>query len=296
MLSVLIPIYQFDVRPFVQALHAQGEKLDVAFEIVCLDDASDESYRSLNRNLSALTHVKYEELSSNAGRSAIRNLLAERASYDFFLFVDCDGMPVQEDYLQRYAEMMKGDMVIYGGRKYQNTKPEDPTLLFHWTYGTQREAVDAAVRRKRPYERFMTNNFVVPRSIFAAVKMDESLSGYGHEDTLFAMEMEKKGVDVIHIENPLYHIGLEPASVFLEKQKNAILNLTHIIQHHPLAHRVKLYRFYKRLRASGMMRVLYPRLQRKEAEYIQDLMSTDPHMRSLDWLKLLWLHRAMCGC
>ena len=40
MLSILIPIYNFDVQELVQKLHQQASLLAIAFEIVCVDDGS----------------------------------------------------------------------------------------------------------------------------------------------------------------------------------------------------------------------------------------------------------------
>jgi glycosyltransferase involved in cell wall biosynthesis len=292
-LSVLIPLYNHNSSDLVRALHAQCSLLGKPFEIICIDDASKEMYRVKNREVSSLQHVVYIELEKNLGRSGIRNLLAEKATYDYFLFMDCDSMPVDDEYIKRYLLLAEPDKVIYGGRRYSENKPVEPELLFHWTYGTQREAIPAKVRRVKPYQRFMTNNFFIPRRIYFSIRMDEDIKGYGHEDTLFSMEMERSSVDLIHIDNPLYHTGLEPGTVFLDKQRNAIRNLVYIVNNNPLAHRVKLYRFYKRLRNSGMMTVLYSRLQRKEKDYINNLLGPRPNIRSLDWLKLLWLHREL---
>lgn len=293
MISVLIPLFNYDSSGLVRALHAQCIKTGKKFEIICLDDASEEAFRLKNRAVKSLSNIRYEELPTNAGRSGARNKLAEMAVYDYFLFMDCDSMPADDQYIQRYIDLLEGDKVIYGGRKYSEEKPVEKNLLFHWTYGTQREALPAKVRRMRPYERFMTNNFIVPRRVYFSIRMNEEIKGYGHEDTLFSMEMERNSVDIIHVDNPLYHVGLEPGEIFIEKQKNAIKNLSYIVEHNALAHRVKLYRFYKRLRSSGVMSVLVKRLARKEKEYIQNLLGPSPNIRSLDWLKLLWLHREL---
>ena len=47
MLSILIPIYNFKVVDVVLELKAQAEKLDVPFEILCFDDASSNSTKTL---------------------------------------------------------------------------------------------------------------------------------------------------------------------------------------------------------------------------------------------------------
>ncbi|MBK9012976.1 MAG: hypothetical protein IPM82_02230 [Saprospiraceae bacterium] len=63
----------------------------------------------------------------------------------------------------------------------------------------------------------MTNNFLIPRQLFLEIQFDETLRQYGHEDTLFGMELARRQVPIVHIDNPLEHIGLEPVDVFLRK-------------------------------------------------------------------------------
>ena len=51
-----------------------------------------------------------------------------------------------------------------------------------------------------------------------------AVKGYGHEDTLFAMELKRHGFAVTHIDNPLEHIGIEPVEEFLRKSANGVTN------------------------------------------------------------------------
>ena len=41
MLSILIPVYNFDVLPLVKKLNMELTKVDFLYEIICIDDASD---------------------------------------------------------------------------------------------------------------------------------------------------------------------------------------------------------------------------------------------------------------
>ncbi len=40
MLSILIPVYNFNSRPLLESLHSQAEALNIEYEIVVADDAS----------------------------------------------------------------------------------------------------------------------------------------------------------------------------------------------------------------------------------------------------------------
>ena len=70
----------------------------------------------------------------------------------------------------------------------------------------------------------MTCNFLIDKDIFNSVQFDERLQGYSNEDTLFGIELKKKDITISHIDNPLYHIGLEKAEVFLSKIEEGLRN------------------------------------------------------------------------
>jgi hypothetical protein len=150
--------------------------------------------------------------------------LAEQAQYPYLLFMDCDSMPVSDAYVANYLPYCKPDTVCYGGRVYESQRPKDNTCL-RWKYGVKRESYDAETRRKNPNSRFWSNNFLIYKPLFQSIKFDESLKGYGHEDTLFGLELQAKNIVIQHIDNPLVHLGLENAYVFLKKTENGINNL-----------------------------------------------------------------------
>jgi glycosyltransferase involved in cell wall biosynthesis len=49
MLSILIPIYNYNAYPLVKELHSQCLEATIDFEIFCIDDASNE-YESIITN------------------------------------------------------------------------------------------------------------------------------------------------------------------------------------------------------------------------------------------------------
>lgn len=230
MLSILIPCYNFDVCNLVNELHQQACNTAVTFEIICLEDASDGDYIKINSPLQHLSHVQHDALPINVGRSKIRNILAERAQYPFLLFMDCDAWPPDEWYIQRYVKTLDPKTVLYGGRCYQPSPPTASVLYFHWYYGQQREEKTAQERQNAPYHSFMTNNFLIPKKLFSTIKFEEKLTQYGHEDTLFGLELARRQYAIVHLDNPLEHIGLEPASTFLNKSKQALQNLWYLYQ------------------------------------------------------------------
>lgn len=293
MLSILIPIYNFDVRAFVTELSNQAERLSVPSEIICLDDASEDSFHEVNKGLGSLPKVSYQRSEANLGRSAVRNHLVEMSRFDNLLFLDCDGKCQTDHYLEKYLENLNDYQVIYGGRVYDEEAPDDHDYYFHWYCGSNREAILVHDRLMNPYKSFMTNNFLIRRSVYDAVKMDESLVGYGHEDTLFAIELKKAGYRIDHIDNPIEHIGLEPFDVFIEKSENGVRNLAYLIKHNKVGKSIKLVKYYKFLSSIGLIGLVASLIEMDTDRILKQLQGPAPNLLYFDFWKLSKLHWAM---
>ncbi|MCR9101183.1 MAG: glycosyltransferase family 2 protein [bacterium] len=285
-LSILIPVYNHDVRPLVEALRQQADALEWDVEILCWDDASLPEFQSINAPLGQLPGVTYRLMPENLGRSRIRNRLAEAAQYGYLLFMDGDSEVARADYLELYRLRCTPERLLYGGRIYQPAPPEAAELRFHWHYGSSREVQRAEERQKQPYHSFMTNNFLIPKALFAPIQFDERLLQYGHEDTLFGLELRRRGIPILHLDNPLIHAGLEPAGVFLRKSEQAIENLAFLYQEGSLQE-TRLLRAYERLDgwkaagiASYLLRQALPMLKRHL------LNANTPNLRAFDLYKL----------
>jgi Predicted glycosyltransferases len=225
MISVLIPVYQRVVVDLVGNLLSQLRTCDIPFEIVLVDDGSEMSIREANRVLQQLPQVRYVELEKNVGRSAIRNILANEAVYDQLLFLDCDVALPDDLFIERYINVASKKHVTVGGIKYRDEVPFDKSMYLRWKYGHKREAISLKMRREKPYASFMTANFCISRTLFLKIKFSNSIIGYGHEDTLFGFELAKLRIPILHIDNPVFHDGLESALDFLAKSDEAVRNL-----------------------------------------------------------------------
>lgn len=285
MLSILIPIYNYDVRSLVQELDRQAAALDVPCEIFCLDDGSEKVFQECNKRISSLPNVRYEELEANVGRASIRNRLAGRARFDYLVFMDCDSQIVRPDYLQRYLDLLPSDQVLCGGRVYEAKPPEDPNLYFHWWYGKKREQRTAAERASKPHHGFMTNNFLIPKNQFKRIWFDDNIRQYGHEDTLFGLQLKEKGIGVTHIENPLEHTGLEKKEVFISKSRQAIGNLADLVQRYP-ALDTRLISTWKKIKKQRMTFLLRPLLHLIRPFFLLMLSGKKPSLLFFDLLKL----------
>jgi glycosyltransferase involved in cell wall biosynthesis len=231
MLSICVPVYNFNVYPLINELSIQAKSIQQPVEIIALDDGSTEEFKKQNKSIANLEYVYYEELDKNVGRSKIRNILRDKARSDYLLFLDCDALIPYKDFIAKYIkeidQISNKESLICGGRTYPKERPTDSTSL-HWVWGNKREAFNAERRKVNPYQSFMTNNFIIPKTVLDRNPFNEELSGYGHEDTLLGYEMQKLNIPIIHIDNPVEHIGLEEASVILEKTHQSIKNLLKI--------------------------------------------------------------------
>lgn len=228
MISICIPIFNFNVSSLVETLENQLHELDQPSEIILIDDCSNLFFRNLNEGV--CSKYQYIKLDKNIGRAAIRNLFLKYANYDNLLFLDCDSIVFKDDFLINYIEAIDKfpHQVFCGGRIYSNKAPKRDERL-RWKYGKKRESKSSDVRNENPNRSFMTHNFLINKKIFETVKFDERLTEYGHEDTLFGFELKKKCVMVKHIDNPILNGDLEKNSNYLLSNEKAMENLVKIL-------------------------------------------------------------------
>ena len=309
MISILIPVYNFDIRLLVNDLYQQLTEAGIPFEILCYDDGSSEIFKQLNRQLlspslhspippyppippSSHSPILYHELPQNLGRARIRNALAKAAQYPYLLFMDCDSKVVSPHYIQHYINHLQSDVLLYGGRSYAPAPPKQAALRFHWNYGTQREQIPSNIRQQHPYHAFMTNNFLIPKAIFEEIQFDERLTQYGHEDTLFGLELQQRQIKILHLDNPLEHIGLEDQSVFLQKTKQGIQNLAFLAKEHPHLE-TRLLKTHRKLQKIGLIGITKRILQAMQPFILQKLKAENPDLKWFDLYKLQLLIAAM---
>lgn len=230
MLSILIPIYNYKSLPLIEEIHDQLIQSTIEFEIICMDDHSDSEFLISDVQMSSLTHTFYKVLDKNLGRSKIRNALAKEARFGSLLFLDADTMPVSKGFIKNYLDALQQEYkVICGGIQYQSEKPKDENVL-RYVYGKKREEKSLAERKQNPYRYVLASNFLISKQTFLDIKFNENITQYGHEDTLLAIDLKRKNIKVMHIDNPTYHLGLETNCKFLEKTEKAVKNALFLYQ------------------------------------------------------------------
>ena len=293
MLSILIPVYNFNVIELVKNLNSQAYQAKIDFEIIVIDDASKEKYKIINKQVAGIPDVKYFEEKENLGRSKIRNKLADLSSYQYLLFIDCDSQVQNSDYVQKYLKFCNSEVVICGGRSYLPDKPANQRYYLRWLHGVRREQFPAKERNSEPNKSFMTNNFLISKTLFNKVRFDETLTNYGHEDTLFGYQLKKNNIIINHIDNPLIHLGLETNEEFIRKTKEGIKNLKQIMRQNGyekvLIKDITLLHWFKFMQKLGINRFLRFLFKKSEKNLYNYLVNNKPLLLFFDIYKLGYL-------
>lgn len=291
MLSICIPVYNYNVVPLVKSLLDCCEG-DEDIEIVVADDASDEFFKKSNEALNDLPTIKYIKREENSGRSAIRNFLANSATKEYLLFIDADSEIPDCSFITKYKNAIKEADVVCGGTSY-NDRPEDEALILRYIFGINREVRAVDERLSFPYRSFSAHNFCIKRDLFLEHPFDKQIRSYGHEDTLLGLSLKKRGVKILHIDNPLVHIGLEPAIEFLDKTNNGLENLISLVANRPelheMADEVKVLRYFFRLKKLGLISVGSRFYSLFKTQLLKNLTGPNPSLLYFDLYKLAFL-------
>jgi glycosyltransferase involved in cell wall biosynthesis len=258
MLSILIPVYNYNVLPLVQKLHAQAMQANIAFEIIVVDDCSTIEQKD-NYRINELEHYRFLENNSNLGRTLTRKKLAEAAKFDHLLFLDADVMPADDAFISNYITAINDEPVVIGGVSYKAESLQKNKEL-RFKYGICREQTTAEQRNKNPYGSVLSGNILVKKNVFLENNYSEKYNYYGM-DVMFSYNLYKNNIPVKHINNPVYHLGLEDNSIFFEKSLEAVKNRKQLLGNEKDSGQINsLLRYYKtikKLRATGVVKLMF---------------------------------------
>lgn len=228
-LSVLIPTYNYKCYTLVADLQSQLCRSGVEYEVIVADDGSRDQVSVIaNLRINELPCCRYIQRRENVGRAAIKNFLAREAKGEWLLFLDSDAEVSDSCYIDRLIEAIQhsgGAQAIIGGLYHAATMPSpDVSLRYRYEKAADRHR-SAAERSVEPYLHFTPFNLCIRRDVMLDVCFDEHCRDYGYEDVLFGLMLKRKGVKVLHIDNPLLHCGLENNAVYLQKTETALRSL-----------------------------------------------------------------------
>lgn len=290
MISICIPIYNFNVVDLIITIINQGEESKKPYEVICIDDGSNKETLKLNAEINSHNAVKYLILKKNIGRSKIRNLFLENANYENLLFIDCDCSIQSENFLENYFEQLDNP-VVYGGRKHHDNPPKNKNKKLRWLYGIKREDQNLNYRVKNPYHCFRSNNFLIKRAILSQIRFNEKIETYGHEDTLLSLELKENKIAIFQINNPVFHEGIEDSSIFLEKTKSAIKNLVFLEKNILNTSSIKLIKTYHLINKLKLTWLIFPLSKPISNILERQLLSSRPSLKIFDLYKLIYFLR-----
>lgn len=246
MISILIPIYNYNAFPLAASIVNQTLILGVEIEIICIDDASKSLLNKENEKINLLKNAKFFSNEINLGFSSNRNFLASISKFDFLIFIDGDSEIIDKNFINNYLNAIsEGVDVIYGGRVHPNSVNNSNQKL-RWKYGKFVESKTAIERTKKEYISLMFNNTLITKNAFNKIKFDSSTNKYGHDDTLFAYKASLIKLKIKHIDNAVMHGDIDTNNVFINKTETALINLLLVYKLNKISFNfVKILKLYK---------------------------------------------------
>ena len=222
MISILIPCYNFNAYPLVLSLEKQALLLDVSFEIICSDDGSFSLKNEENQKINLLTNSKFIELKKNIGRVQNRIFLAEKAQYEWIIFLDVDSEPKKNDYLKKYISNIGKSDFVFGGNEFRYNLSEKFSLKNK--FAKYREAKSTNVRKRKPYKYIISANFMAKKSSFLYCYSKIKYKSYGN-DYIISSILQKNKILISHIDNFTVISVNDDNEQFILKSKDALRNL-----------------------------------------------------------------------
>ena len=265
MLSILVPVYNYNVYPLVVELQKQCMECGIVFEILCQDDASKSNFNVFNENVNSFSNCSFITLEQNVAHRGNRNLLAAKAQYEYLLFIDGDSIIIRDNYVQSYIANLNNFDVIYGGRLHPEKCPSKFQEL-RWKYGRFVEDKSAANRRKNPYQSLLFNNTIIKKTCFDKVKFDSILKKYGHDDTQFSYQLSVLKISIFHLENPVEHGDIDSNVDYIVKTKESLENLIILYSQKKIdtefVRLLKIYNLVKKTKSTFIIAKIYSFLEK----------------------------------
>ena len=230
MLSVLIPTYNHTCYALCENLHKQLVESGEDYEMIVAEDGSKDQVSIIaNHKITELSQCRHIINKQNVGRARIINFLVKEARGEWCVIMDSDAKVVSDDFIKRYISYSRENYDVVVGSLANPKELPSPDATLRYKYEKKAEGYrTTAYRNEHPYERFTTFNFMAKRSILLEVPFDERCIEYGYEDTLMGLELKRRGKTIIHVDNPLIHLGFDSNSVFLGKTETSLHSLKRI--------------------------------------------------------------------
>lgn len=288
MISVLIPVFNYDVTSLVNAVHAQLTASNIAFEIICLDDNSEKAISDKNKVIATLSNVKYLPSDINNGIAITRQKLVKNAAFDWVILLDADTR-INNTFISNYLEQINaGYDFIFGGFDYENSPPTKDSLL-RWKYGKKCEAILAEVRNENPYKVTIAANLLAKKEVYLNLGLDAIGNNYAM-DYYFGSLLKSTKAKVLHINNQVIHLGIENSHSYLRKKEKAVNTLLRLYKQGELKqHANDLLKAFVFLKSIGLNYILAFLFKTFNTSMQKNLVGTNPWITLLQCYKLSYM-------
>lgn len=286
MLSILIPIHNYSVIELVQNIHQQCLACSISFEIICLDDHSANHFQLENEKIKELRYCYYFKNESNFGRTKTRQILAEKAKFDWILYLDSDVLPENEKFIEKYiTHLNNSNSVVFGGYKYEKIQPETSKIL-RYKYGKEREEKSAEFRSKKPYQYVFSGNMLIQKKLFLELNFTEKEKFYGM-DIYFAYQLFSRKVTIHHLDNAIFHRGLESNDIFFEKSLQSVVSRKRfLVDKVDIEQLNPLLAYYKKIKKYGLIPITRFIFKISEQFLKRNILSKNPNLFYFDLYRL----------
>ncbi len=286
MLSILIPTYNYNAFNLAEAIEKQALALNLVFEIICRDDGSFSEENTHNQNIKSLTHSNFIEGKLNLGSIGNRLALADEAQYNWLLFIDADTLPKSDSFLKDYLNVIDTIHEGYFGGFAYNEAHKSATHSLRYHFGKKREEIEADQRNKKPYKVTISSNFLIQKDVFKRLLKPIDSKTYGL-DYLFSILLKEQNIKILHLDNEVFHLGIDSNEDYLIKVRNAVETLHQIHRNKKIrTHDISLLRAYTFLKNLGLKTLFKRIFNSYKVKIERNLLGKSPNLFLLDIYKL----------
>ena len=293
MISILIPCYNFNAYPLALKLEKQALLLDVSFEIICSDDGSFSLKNEDNQKINLLTNSKFIELKKNIGRIQNRIFLAEKAQYEWLIFLDVDSEPKKNDYLKKYISKIGSSDFVFGGNEFKYNVNKKFSLKNK--FAKHRETKSSSVRKKKPYKYIISTNFMAKKSSFLSCYSKIKYKSYGN-DYIIGSILQNDNISICHTDNFTVVSVNDDNEQFILKSKDALKNLhKNYCEGNLRNNSVSILRTFSILENLRMRKVFLAITNPLEKFIFKKINSKNPNLILFDIFRLRYLCSIKCS-
>ncbi|MDT8347247.1 MAG: glycosyltransferase [Flavobacteriaceae bacterium] len=284
-LSVLIATKNHPVDVLLSALDRQAEALSIHLEVLVGDDASNQTVlkESTLETTNSLS-VKLIKNPENLGALITKYQLAEIAEHSRLLLLDAD-VQLQDNYLKNYLSFSDQniDAVSGGVMIPKNLSKESKELRYY--YGIKRESRPASERSKNKYSNIVSANLLIDKALFIKAAAPILSNNYGL-DIFLGGQLKRLQTEIIHIDNPVIHLGIEENDIYLAKIERGLKHMAWQVIREKKHPHSRIFYNYQSLKKLKCFRLFLWLFRLSKPMLLKQITSSKPNLLLFDIYRL----------